>query len=132
MWTAAEVAVTIIASSIPVMRILIRNYVNSRLYYSRSHTNGTFQGGTNTTSITAGVRADPFKGSPTSSGGDLDDGDSDEDLGLPLQDPRQIVRFETVRVDYERRSPTSNSHVDKYGFEMAYVPPRRDSRINRF
>lgn len=126
-WTAAEVAVTIMAASIPVLRILVRNYVTRRSEYSRSRSNGTFPGGTNITSITAGSRRQTFRRSANSSGGDLGDGDSGKDLELPLQDPLHIVKFETVRVDYARRTPSQRSNVDQYGFEMAYVPPKRHS-----
>ncbi|KAH8197362.1 hypothetical protein TruAng_008455 [Truncatella angustata] len=123
MWTAAEMSVTIIAASIPVLRILIRNIVTHRSY-SQSGGNGDFHGTTHTSVITSSR-----KGLKSGSSGDAD---SITSLGLPRQDPRHIVKFETVRVDYERRSMSQSDNINTYGFEMVHVPPKRHRSVRMF
>ncbi|KAK9424519.1 hypothetical protein SUNI508_03395 [Seiridium unicorne] len=125
MWTAAELSVTIMAASIPVLRILIRNIVTHRSY-SQSGGNGEFAGNTHT-SVVSSKRG--LKNSLSSSGG----AESVTSLGLPRQDSRHIVKFETVTVDYERRSVSQGNNLDSYGFEMANVsPPKRQTSGRKF
>lgn len=119
MWTAAEMSVTIIAASIPVLRILIRNIVTHRSY-SQSGGNGEFQGVTHTSVITSSRRG--LKSS---------DAESIVSLGLPRQDLRHIVKFETVTVDYERRSTSQSDNMNSYSFEMVHVPPKRQLSSGR-
>ncbi|KAF3012049.1 hypothetical protein E8E14_009115 [Neopestalotiopsis sp. 37M] len=119
MWTAAELSVTIIAASIPVLRILIRNIVTHKSY-SQSGGNGEFQNATHTAVVTSskqrGLKSAGFS-----------DADSIASLALPRQHPRQIVKFETITVDYERRSVSQGDDINSYAFEMAHVPPRRQN-----
>lgn len=61
-WTVAEISTTIMAASIPVLRILVRRVVAHRMhktnpstgYYNKSAPNGTFKNGTRITVITSG------------------------------------------------------------------------------
>lgn len=119
MWTAAELSVTIIAASIPVLRILIRNIVTHKSY-SQSGGNGEFQNATHKSVVTSskqrGLKSAGFS-----------DADSIASLALPRQHPRQIVKFETITVDYERRSVSQGDDINSYAFEMAHVPPRRQN-----
>lgn len=124
MWTAAEMSVTIIAASIPVLRILVRNIVTHRSY-SNSGGNGNFLGGTHTS-----VVAHPRRGLKSGSSGDAD---STTSLGLPRQSSGHIVKFETVTVDYERRSMSQSENINNsYSFEMAHVAPKRQNSARRF
>jgi hypothetical protein len=124
MWTTAELAVTIIAASIPVLRILVRNMVTNRSY-SQSGGNGDFTAGTHTSVVASSRRG--LKNSVSSSG----DADSVRSLNLPRQDSGHIVKFETVTVDYDRRSGQSDN-LDAYAFEMANVSPKRQNSARKF
>jgi hypothetical protein len=124
MWTAAELSVTIIAASIPVLRILIRNIVTHRSY-SNSGGQGGFPVGTQTSVVTSSRRG-------LKSGFSSGDADSIASLGLPRQDPRHIVKFETVTVDYERRSTSQSEMINTYAFEMEGVTPKRQTSTRRF
>lgn len=124
MWTAAEMSVTIIAASIPVLRILVRNIVTHRSY-SQSGGNGDFAGATHTSSVVASSR----RGLKSGSSGDAD---SITSLGLPRQNSGHIVKFETVTVDYERRPMSQSENIHSYSFEMGNVAPKRNNSARKF
>ncbi|KAI1866324.1 uncharacterized protein JN550_007712 [Neoarthrinium moseri] len=126
MWTAAEMSVTIIAASIPVLRILIRNIVTHRSY-SQYGTDGPFYGGTHTSVVTSSKRG--FKNNGSGSG---DDADSIASLARPRHNSIHIFKSETVTIDYERRSVSQVNGLGHFGFEMAHVTPQRHNSRNKY
>ncbi|KAI0132004.1 hypothetical protein BJ170DRAFT_591986 [Xylariales sp. AK1849] len=131
MWTAAETAVTIIAASIPVLRMLIRNIVTHKAYSNSGGNGSTFQRGTHTSMIVSSRRIQSGHGGK--SGSTLGDEESLASLGLPSsalsrsESGRHIMKFEEVTVDYERRSQSSNANgaMMNVDFDMGRVIPRR-------
>ncbi|KAI0121142.1 hypothetical protein BJ170DRAFT_146549 [Xylariales sp. AK1849] len=149
-WTVAEIATTIMAASIPVLRVFVRKMVTSHPgttginRYHQSETDGTFKSrvrqGTHTTSVTthrmAGLGGNgggcegANNGADGRTRGSKDKGPivTDIELGLgPEESNERIVRVvETVAVDYGYRS---NRDGREYEFAVAYemrrMPPFR-------
>jgi hypothetical protein len=133
MWTAAEMSVTIIAASIPVLRTVIKSMVTNKSSNQSGNT-GTFRNRTHTTIISGpGGDRSHLRMKGGSSGGD---GESTESLGLPRHDHvNGIVKSESVMVDYDYDTSRPATHnaadPDVFGYEMDHVPVRKSSSRSR-
>jgi hypothetical protein len=127
-WTVAEIATTIMASSIPVLRLFVKKAMSSEEVglskYQRSTFDGTFKHSrSHTTIITARTKSKGGRRKGTSrtlSTGAL----SEYELGLNAQSATNgaIVKVETVTVKYGLRSP--GAPPDELGIELERVPER--------
>lgn len=124
-WTVAEISTTIMASSIPVLRILIVKAIKtgrsqtgrSQTGYHRSMHDGTFKHGrTHTTIITSSGSRRGRKTSEASSS------TQDEELGLGRREDTtgKIVKVETVSVDYDTRTLGGRNSIG-LGIELERV-----------
>lgn len=143
-WTAAELATTIIAASIPILRALLRNIVNSTQHTRRTGVN-TFKNGTymcSTVSRSQSYRkmesemiaAHKVKGGNGNLASISENGESVSSLVMTpahsLEKDRLhggIMKTEEITVDYDRRSRqgTEDRHGENamLGFELQEVSP---------
>lgn len=138
-WTAAELATTIIATSIPVLRALLRNIVQSA---TRNKTGvNTFKTGTYMCSTMSHSQSykrmvgDDAKPKGTTLASISESGVSVTSLVITPpysvdKDPEHggIMKTREITVDYDRRSQINNHEGDRganasLGFEMEDVTP---------
>lgn len=143
-WTATEVATTIIAASIPVLRPLLRSFVNStQRKDGRTGVTNTFKTGTYVCSAVG--RAQSYRrmdgeGNSQKAGGSghLDDISEDGERSPDLvstssksfdhgRDHDGILKTETVQVQYAMKTwdAKEDDHAENLGlgFELDEVPP---------
>lgn len=132
-WTAAELGTTIIAASIPVLRVLLRNMVDSTQRKTGEGLTNTFRTGTYMCSTVG--RSQSYRRMDTerasqkvkrgnSFGGISEDGESMNSLSVaPVRslDHGGILKTEEIQVQYDN-SPTRPGNA-ALGFELEDVPP---------
>ncbi|KAK3314506.1 hypothetical protein B0H66DRAFT_314669 [Apodospora peruviana] len=116
-WDSAEVSVTIIAASIPTLRVLFRDLVNSsgkrNKYYTTSDTAGSKSQG-QTHSVIVKSRQHQLKNN-------MHDGGSDESI-LNMAQGR-IFRTDEIEVKHGDMSDGEHVGADQHGFELQPVSP---------
>ncbi|KAK2045738.1 hypothetical protein LZ31DRAFT_583897 [Colletotrichum somersetense] len=130
-WGQSETGVTIIAASIPVLRVLIRDVAsNARKYYGSSGSRtGIGRGGnlgrTNTVTVTT---TSPQKGSFRRKWDKLADDRSDKSVlrDEPNIDFGKIVRTNEIVVQYDTRSEIEGRNGN---YEMHYMGPKNPGNM---
>ncbi|ORY70321.1 uncharacterized protein BCR38DRAFT_332542 [Pseudomassariella vexata] len=139
-WTVAEIATTIMATCIPVLRVLVHRVVSpNRNCYRHSGVDVAFvskHNTTHTTPIICNARQQHHGGTGTLTGTKTKDSHESDDeeraIGGVDATAGGIVRVATVRIDYDRRSKIgAQVALDEASpdFEMERLPSRSDSKI---
>lgn len=140
-WTAAELATTIIAASIPILRVLLRTMVTSTQRRKTEGVTNTFKTGTYMCSTAVGrsqsyKRMDNDLVSQKSKTGERlrgisEDRESEASVGLgrekAFEDRMEsggIVKTEEIQVEYDSNAPRPGRNT-ALGFELEEVPPAR-------
>jgi hypothetical protein len=133
MWTAAEIATTIMAASIPVLRIVVQQLVTSHSKsnpYHRSAADGTFKNSTktHTTVVSSAARDRLEHGSRRGNRQKRGDDTQTLEMGLGPESNGKIVRVATVTVDFASRTeagPMLEARREDIGIELSEVSPAR-------
>lgn len=135
-WTGAELATTIIAASIPVLRMLLRDIVSSTCQRNQDTAMNTFKNGTfrsnkgNLTTIISSTTGNQKRG------GDLANiGQSGESVTSLIDTPANsmdkggIMKTEVVTVNYGIRHQSTSSRGSNGGWPMPLREKHRESWV---